>query len=193
MTKGGAGPLRACAEHLTVLRLCIGRNLLYAFRTNFTFIATSIFLIFALSGCAKEPTTYEDCILQKLTKPATKSASEAIIEACRLKFPEKIVQQEKPEVLPDSDVAKLHGKFKAGTNASFGNLYNGTYNWEISEITIMIGHRNETTKQFVGDAYTVKVESPPLSSTPFSLGTNTVESKKYQWIIIGAKGNRVVE
>ncbi len=159
-------------------------------------IATLTLVILASSGCTKDPVSYEDCILQKLSRPATKSASEAIIDACRLKFPEKIPPKQELKVVPQTEIAKLKGRFRARSGISYGNLYNGTDSWKISELTILVWEPSDKPGLFddmFGERYKVKLESGPLTSTSFDLQTNSVDSKEYKWRIVEAKGVQVTE
>lgn len=158
---------------------------------------TLFFLVLTSSSCGTEPQSYDDCILKHLSRPVTKSATEALIEACQSKFPEKIPFRQDLQVLPETEIAKLNGQFRVGSGVSTGTLYNGTDSWTVLEMTILVWESSDTPglfdDQLFGKRYKVKLESAPLTNTSFSLQTNSFDSTGYKWRIAEAKGVKVAE
>lgn len=156
-------------------------------------------LAVSLVGCSREPTSYDECILKKLTASMDKAVAGAIVEACRNKYPEKAAPKEPLVKLPPEAAEKLTGKFGVQSYGGSGNIYNGNEKWRVEEVTIFIAEpgwlqkavahsKNPESEEPHTERYKVKVSVPPLTSKDFSIDVNWRSEEKYEWFITDAQG-----
>lgn len=97
--------------------------------------------------------SYEDCILNNMKGVQSDVAAQAILEACRTKFPEasqgtSLPQIARSGVLPNQALGQLNGELlqDLGSQLVF-RLYNGNRDWEIDSVTLGLQFWDPTRAQ----------------------------------------------
>lgn len=163
---------------------------------------TALLVLLALGACTAEPTTYDDCILQKVKAGMDKTVAATIAGACRSKFP-KSSRSSSLMPLPPDAARKIDGRFGISNFGGSGNIYNGNVDWIVEEITILVADPVELKNKIEGkeilqnnaarkmEQYKVAVTVQPLSSHDFFISVNWPANHKHEWLIVEAKGTRL--
>ncbi len=161
-------------------------------------LLAGIYLFFA-TGCTREPSNYDDCILKNVRASMEKGAVSAVTQACRSKFPQQAEYIEPLTTLPPDAIGRLGGKFDVKKTGGFGNIYNGNENWRVEEVTIAVADP-DWLKKWIAKLDTPQAEKPlleyyridlsvePLTSKDFFIRMNWDPEDKYVWFISEAKG-----
>lgn len=159
---------------------------------------------FFATGCAREPSNYEDCILKNVRASMEKGAVNVVTQACRNKFPIQADYVEPPTDLPADAIDKLGGKFRISKSGGFGNMYNGNENWRLKEVTIAVAEpdwakkwlakrRSEPqAKEPLIEYYRIDLSVAPLTNRDFFISLNWDTEDEYIWFISEAKGFPIV-
>lgn len=162
----------------------------------------ALLVLLALGACTAEPTTYDDCILQKVKAGMDKAVAATITGACRSKFPESLRSKPLTQLPPDA-ARKIDGRFGVSNFGGSGNIYNGNADWIVEEITILLADPIELKNKIEGkemsqsnaarrmERYKVAVTVQPLSSHDFFISVNWPANQKHEWLIVEAKGTRL--
>jgi len=155
-----------------------------------------------LASCRREPGDFNDCVLEHVKSGMSGEAVLLVTQACRDKFPERTAaeQPEPPLVdLPAEAKALLSGRFghRFGNTWS-GTLHNGTADWVVEEIVIIL-HRPDWPKQPSVpkkgepslEVYRVSVSVSPLATSTFSVVVNWPEDAAFGWFIFSARGRHL--
>jgi PBP1b-binding outer membrane lipoprotein LpoB len=172
-----------------------------------TRLAQVVLLTLLLSSCKRGVDSYDDCILQNLEAGMNEGLASEIMDSCRNKYPGPNEPGKNFETLPQEDRKLLTGKLVIFANGASGNIYNGTEDWTIEEVTIRIhppvrdpfaddvadkssGPFDTATARPAAEKYRVRIHVSPLSSKDFRFDVNWNHSDEHGWIIVDAKGHR---
>jgi hypothetical protein len=93
---------------------------------------------------------YEDCILNNMKGVQSDIAAQAILDACRSKFPNAsggtgLTARSKPGVLPNQALNQLNGELlqDLGSELIF-RLYNGSSDWEVHSLSLGLQYWDPT-------------------------------------------------
>ena len=126
-------------------------------------------------GCAPEPKTYADCVLQHVKPSMTKEAVELACQACREKFPEPkpverlLSRAELLQVEMNYDTRDAPGdsaKSSAADSETWEYLHNGMKD-TLRSITYydVVRVKQETATQYRVRRYRIDLNLPPQSGT----------------------------
>ena len=103
---------------------------------------------------------YEDCILNNMKGVQSDIAAQAILDACRSKFPNAnggagLPAQSKPGILPNQALNQLNGELlqDLGSELIF-RLYNGSSDWEIHSLTLGLQYWDPTRSTSIVERHT---------------------------------------
>ncbi|MAA69576.1 MAG: hypothetical protein CL915_12670 [Deltaproteobacteria bacterium] len=103
---------------------------------------------------------YEDCILNNMKGVQSDIAAQAILDACRSKFPnanrgDGLPAQSKPGILPNQALNQLNGELlqDLGSELVF-RLYNGSSDWEIHSLTLGLQYWDPTQSASIVERHT---------------------------------------
>ena len=103
---------------------------------------------------------YEDCILNNMKGVQSDIAAQAILDACRSKFPNAnggtgLPAQSKPGILPNQALNQLNGELlqDLGSELVF-RLYNGSSDWEIHSLTLGLQYWDPTRSTSIVERHT---------------------------------------
>lgn len=144
-------------------------------------------LVLALSACQTEPSTYEECVLERIGDDMNDVAAAVVVDACRSSFPSGEEPVYHDFSLPYPSLSLLTGTARVTTGNSFNvTLYNGS-NYKITEITI--GLATTRNGESAARTYVNEVVIEPSTASSFSFQFITGDPDWYDsWIVAGARG-----
>jgi len=153
-----------------------------------------LFFFLLVTGCNQKPKSYNDCILKYLKKGMNKTATAAVINACREKFPKKNSSSSNNEYksslvnLTQQQLSKLDGRAGLSYGNTYGGkIYNGNDNITITKLEIQVTTTIGGKKS--SKLYTTDTFIEPKKTESFYVDIITGDKgSDYSWNIAGAKG-----
>jgi len=155
------------------------------------------------------PNNYDECIIESMNGVQSELAATLVNQSCLKKFPPQKMK------VPSEAQVKLTGQASVGASGKYfsGNIYNGSSDWIIEELIIIIGENyqpemdvdksNPEIKQskfrmlapdeevILDRKYKVELNIPPYTIKGFSIPIdNWPSDKQYQWSIYAAYGHK---
>lgn len=137
------------------------------------------------------PSNYDECILENMRGITSNVAAQSILQACKRKFPQNTSSPEYFD-LPKEAIDKIEGNANKAEDGNIkGNIFNGSEDWHITELTVRIkdkltqAQRDYITTVRLWDSITTDLR--PLSKGEFSF-TPYEFPKDWDWYIVGGRG-----
>lgn len=154
-----------------------------------TVLFFSCFPFLAIAGLFGS-STYDECVLDSMKGVTSDQAARAIIVSCRNKFP---TAKAKAEDMPPWELAKITGKGRVSpfTDSFTANLYNGSNEWTVTEVTVVLTATDEKGKVQQAMEYAVDLNLPPLATQEIAVSILKERDVSYQWNISKARGQKL--